>query len=149
MEVILTMADNRRQYIRALATLSRDARLLLLRARETLGSARNWGILDMLGGSSIVGLVKHSKIDNAMRLVDQARPLLHEIGEALSHLRLDAQIAPGVSGLATLADFFIDGIFADVYVQSKIRDLQLQLDEALRQLDRVDAALRTANQDNR
>lgn len=130
------------QTLDSLCALSRNARRLLRQAQEKLGSARNWGFLDMLGGGSLAGLVKHGKIDAAMRLVDEARPMLWQLGEALSHLQLDAQINPGVGGLAMLADFFMDGIFADAYVQSKIHDLQRQLEETLRQLDRVDAALR-------
>ena len=59
---------------RALASL-RDA-------RESLGSARNWGLLDLLGGRSISGLVKHVKIDNARQsLKDRQRQAEPEQGE--------------------------------------------------------------------
>lgn len=35
----------------------------LYAARDKLGSARNWGIFDMLGGGFISDFVKHSKMN--------------------------------------------------------------------------------------
>ena len=37
----------------------------LYAARDKLGSARNWGIFDMLGGGFISDFVKHSKMNDA------------------------------------------------------------------------------------
>ena len=83
---------------RALASL-RDA-------RESLGSARNWGLLDLLGGRSISGLVKH-------------------VGDFL-----------------TFADFFFDGFLADILVQSKIRQAQDRIDDAIYRVESVLRQLR-------
>ena len=64
---------------RALASL-RDA-------RESLGSARNWGLLDLLGGRSISGLVKHVKIDNARQSLSRAKADLNRFSKELSDVR--------------------------------------------------------------
>ena len=45
----------------------------LYAARDKLGSARNWGIFDMLGGGFISDLVKHSKMNDASALMEQAK----------------------------------------------------------------------------
>ena len=45
----------------------------LKRARQCLNSAGNWGLLDIFGGNWITGFVKHSKMNNAEREIDDAR----------------------------------------------------------------------------
>lgn len=45
----------------------------LYAARDKLGSARNWGIFDMLGGGFISDFVKHSKMNDAAALMEQAK----------------------------------------------------------------------------
>jgi len=45
----------------------------LYAAREKLGSARNWGIYDMLGGGLISTMIKHSKMEDASELMEQAK----------------------------------------------------------------------------
>ena len=42
-------------------------------AKEELRKAGNWGIADLLGGGFFVSLIKHSKMDEASRLMEQAR----------------------------------------------------------------------------
>lgn len=42
-----------------------------------------------------------------------------------------------VGGFLTFADFFLDGILADVLVQSKIGELKQQVENGLWQLNRV------------
>ena len=42
-------------------------------AREELRSAGNWGLVDLFGGGMISGLVKHSKMGNAQRYMEQAK----------------------------------------------------------------------------
>ncbi len=45
----------------------------LYAAREKLGSARNWGIYDMFGGGFISTMIKHSKMEDASGLMEQAK----------------------------------------------------------------------------
>ena len=42
----------------------------LYAARDQLSSARNWGVVDLLGGGLISGLMKHSKLENAEAEID-------------------------------------------------------------------------------
>lgn len=48
----------------------------LYAARDKLGSARNWGIFDMLGGGFISDLVKHSKMNDASAYGNRQLPFL-------------------------------------------------------------------------
>ena len=45
----------------------------LKEARESLGSARGWGLLDIFGGGTISGLVKHMKVTDARNSLDKAK----------------------------------------------------------------------------
>ena len=45
----------------------------LRNAQNELSSAKNWGLFDMLGGGFVSTLVKHGKMDNAKRYMEQAK----------------------------------------------------------------------------
>ena len=45
----------------------------LERAMEKMGSAKNWGIFDMMGGGLFSSLFKHSKIDRASADIEEAK----------------------------------------------------------------------------
>ena len=54
-----------------------DKALISLRlAQEKLSSAKNWGILDILGGGLITNMVKHSKINDASSYLREAKDSL-------------------------------------------------------------------------
>lgn len=140
-EEMRAQAQQNREKAQALLRLARDAEQNLRAAQDKLGSARGWGIADMLGGGFIVNMIKHSKLDDAMQYIHRAKPQLQQLGKALEQVALDFDLELGVGGFAVFADFFLDGVFADVYMQSKIRDLQYQLEQAQRRLDEVILAL--------
>ena len=47
-------------------------------ASEQLDSARNWGIVDLLGGGFFTDLIKHSKMGRAEEYLSQARYYLQQ-----------------------------------------------------------------------
>ena len=108
---------------------------------SSLGSARDWGVWDMVGGGLLSTAIKHGHIDDA-------RSGLLRVQRALSDFRTElADVGniqvPGlaVGEFATFADYIFDGLFVDLYVQSGIRKTQEGVSEvrakvlsALRQL---------------
>lgn len=140
-EDAIAQAKANRAKAAALLKLTREARARLLAAQEKMGSARNWGIVDLLGGGLITNLIKHNRLDGAMREVEQTQPLLRELSRELNELSLPEDTGLDIGGFAVFADFFFDGLFADLYVQSKIRAFQHRLEETLSTLARVDDAL--------
>ena len=139
----IAQAKANREKARALLAITNEAQDLLQAAHDKLGSARTWGVVDILGGGFLTNMIKHSKIEDAMYYVNRARPILQDLGRALKQVRLDTTRAEmGVGSFAVFADFFFDGVFADVYVQSKIRNLQVEIERTLGQLDDVETALR-------
>ncbi len=129
---------NRDIEIREAIEAGERARHSLMEARNSLGSARNWGLLDLFGGRTISGIMKHVKIGNAKSSLEQARYDLERFSRELSDVRDLQGLNIEIGNFLTFADFFFDGFLADILVQSRIRNAQGQIDEAI---SRVDAML--------
>ncbi len=106
-------------------------------AQDKLNSARGWGIFDMLGGGFLSDLMKHSKMNEASRCMEDAKYHLQIFRKELSdvngylHLRLD------IGGFLSFADFFFDGLVADYLVQSKIADARRQVENAIEKVSGI------------
>jgi len=94
----------------------------LNQALVSLGSARNFGIWDMLGGGFISGLLKHSKINEANKELEYTRHLLDRFRKEVSDVHIVTDIQIDIGGFARFADYFFDGLISDWYVQSKINE---------------------------
>lgn len=112
----------------------------LREAEKQLGSAGNWGLIDIFGGGMVSGLMKHMKIDNACQCVENARRDLESFRDELGDIRDIENLHVDIDGFLTFADFFFDGFIADLFVQSKINDGKRDVREAIR---RVEEILRT------
>ncbi len=106
----------------------------LRQARKRLDSARGWGIYDMLGGGLISSLIKHSKISDAREDVDRARRDLEAFSRELRDVDLPEV---NIDGFLTFADFFFDGLLADLLVQKRINDARAQIDRACMQVEDI------------
>lgn len=118
-------------------TAGEQALRSLYAAREKLGSARNWGIFDMLGGGLISDLVKHSKMNDAVSLMEQAKQELHIFQGELKDVQVFLNLRMEIGSFLSFADFFFDGLVADYLVQSKIVDARNQVDDAIRQVEMI------------
>lgn len=114
----------------------------LQEAQRQLNSAGNWGLLDIFGGNTVSGLMKHMKVNNASRCVDDARRDLAAFRDELGDIRDIEDLHVDIDGFLTFADFFFDGFIADIFVQSKIRQGQRQVQEAIRRVEDILQALR-------
>jgi len=112
-------------------------------AKEKLNSAGHWGLLDIFGGDTISGLMKHKKIGDAERYIDDAKRDLRCFSRELGDVRGIENLNINVGDFLTFADFFFDGFLADVMVQSKINNAKKQVDEAIRRVEGVLVKLRT------
>ena len=106
----------------------------LRQARKRLDSARGWGIYDMLGGGLISSLIKHSKISDAREDVERARRDLEAFSRELRDVDLPEV---NIDGFLTFADFFFDGLLADLLVQKRINDARAQIDRACMQVEDI------------
>lgn len=116
----------------------------LQEANRQLNSAGNWGLVDIFGGNTISGLMKHMRVNNASRCVDDARRDLATFRDELGDIRDVENLNIDIDGFLTFADFFFDGFVADIFVQSKIRKGQQQVREAIRRVEDILRRLKVA-----
>ena len=122
------------------ATYAGEKALRSLReARDMISGAKTWGLFDIFGGNGFTGFMKHMKIDKAKRVLECARADLWEFKKELEYL---PAIDINIDGFLTFADFFFDGLLADVIVQSRLNDAQRQLDDAIAKTERALSSLR-------
>lgn len=129
------MNDIERREIQEAISAADDALYHLESARKYLGSAGNWGLLDIFGGGMITGLLKHSKMGNAEREVQEAKYALQKFSKELRDVSGYSSIH--INDFLTFADFIFDGFLADVLVQSKISEAKRQCDDAIRQVTAI------------
>lgn len=120
----------------------REAKLVALRvleyldkAEQKLNSARRWGILDILGGEFLTSLIKHSKMDDAERLLEQIRYDLRTLRNELNDIDIQFGEQIGVSSFGKFMDIVFDNIVSDWLTQSKIK-------QSLQEIDRIRSAVR-------
>jgi len=114
-------------------------------AEERLGSARNWGVWDILGGGLITNMIKHSKINDASCYLESAKTDLRIFQRELQDIPDYGNLDVDIGGFLSFADFFFDGIFADCMVQSKINEIRNHVHRAIEKVEHLLAELRIIN----
>lgn len=110
-------------------------------ADRYLSSAGNWGVWDMIGGGLFSTMIKHSKINEATTSMEQAKRNLVSFSRELRDVNISENIGIEIGSFLTFADYFFDGLVADWLVQNKIRDAQIQVQEAAGQVKQILASL--------
>lgn len=99
-------------------------------AADQLDSARNWGLLDILGGGLLTSLVKRSRLDGASEAVERAQRDL----EAFARELRDCSGVTGVdlrrNDMLELFDIVFDNSITDLFVQSRIEDARADVRRA-------------------
>ncbi|WP_300347882.1 hypothetical protein [Clostridium sp.] len=106
--------------------------------KNSLDSAHNWGIYDILGGGMISSAIKHNRIDDAKRDIERlsyaAGILKKELGDVDSSLfngELD------ISGFSYTFDIFFDNIFSDISVQSEVNRALDKVNDFISKVERL------------
>ena len=100
-------------------------------ARDTLNSAKKWGMADLFGGGLITDFIKHSKIDTAEPQLAQAKKDLEAFEKELKDIHVTADLRMEIGSFLSFADFFFDGPVADYMVQSRVRNTREDIDDAI------------------
>ncbi len=115
----------------------------LKKAETDLGTARIAGVVDLFGGGMISGLIKHAKVGDAQRDLENAKRELQNFRNELDDVQDLQYLNIDVGGFLSFADFFFDGVIADYFVQSKINEARSQVAEAIRRVEDIIRRLRT------
>lgn len=118
-----------------------DALFNLSNAEEILKSAKNWGIVDILGGGIIVTGIKRGKMSDAQSYLRAAENSLNILNEELrdigNYFELDSISNDGLA----IIDFVFDNVFTDLFTQSKINRSLDQVRRAMAQVEGILDAL--------
>ncbi|KAG4100416.1 hypothetical protein H8356DRAFT_1661292 [Neocallimastix lanati (nom. inval.)] len=113
------------------AIASADRALAKLeRANKALRSAKNWGTYDtFFGGGFISSMQKHDKIKESKGYIEGAK-------KAIQELSVQVKDVPTIKidGFLEFTDIFMDNVFSDFKVQSKITKTK---DNCKRAIDEV------------
>ena len=116
-------------------------------ACQELDDAASMGVWDLLGGGLLVTMAKHDHLDAAQNLVEQLQIKLHNFKTELVDVSIDVNLQMQVDGFLYFADYFFDGIFADLAVQNHIEEQQRQIHQLKQQIDVVLGTLETMGTD--
>ena len=113
----------------------------LYAARDQLKSARGWGFLYMFGGVFLTDMIKHSKMNQAQKCMENAKYHLQIFQRELNDVHFSMNLRMEVGGFLSFADFFFDGFVADYLVQSKIASAREQVDDAIEIVENILSSL--------
>ena len=114
----------------------------LRQAKEKLNHARTWGIVDLFGGGFFTDIMKHSKLDDAARYIEDAKYDLNVFQREIRDVSVYSDLRIELGGFLSFADFFCDGIVADYLVQSRIAKARMQIDHAISEVSEALSRLR-------
>jgi hypothetical protein len=103
------------------AAAAADARSALADTAEMLGKASDWGDWDLFGGGLLTTAIKHDRMARARAASERARDHLQRLRTELADVGMaGGELKADVSGLATFADYLMDGFLVDWFVQGRI-----------------------------
>ena len=134
------MEQNRIEIQEAIDAADRALRSLE-RARDSLHSAKGWGVFDMLGGGFISTWVKHSNMNEAEKSLADVQAALREFRKELDDVDEMIDLSFNNADLLTFADYFMDGLFADFLMQGRINDAIGNVENTIDQVTAIRNAL--------
>ena len=118
----------------------------LRKAESDLDSASSWGMFDILGGGLISTLIKHNDMDDAQAHMEEAKGALEKLSQELKDVDYQINLDFTVSDFLSFADYFFDGLLADLFVQDRIDEAEQQVKEAITKVENIRDHLRHLRQ---
>lgn len=108
--------ENDKKEIREAIVAGERALNSLYEAQDKLNSARGWGMFDLFGGGLLADMMKHGKMNDASRCMEDAKCHLKAFQKELKDVHLSLDLRMEISSFLSFADFFFDGLVADYLV---------------------------------
>ena len=105
--------------------------------RDTLNSAKNWGLLDLFGGGAFTGLIKHSKMETAAGLITRAKKDLESFQKELKDVPVSLDLRMEIGSFLSFADFFFDDPVSDYLVYSRIQNTREDVEDGIQLVEEL------------
>ena len=120
------------------AIVAADTALEYLRnAEQYLDTARGWGVIDIIGGGFLSTMLKRNRMEDARKEIEKAKVALRSLTRELGDVREIQMTSLETGGFLGFADYFMDGIFADVLVQSKINEARNDIYRTIVKVEKI------------
>lgn len=114
-------------------------------ALNHLKSAKNWNTFDLIGGGGMfTHFEKHDHLDSAQSSVEFLQAQLSRFKAELADVEINADMNVRIDGFMRFADYFFDGIFADLAVGdridegiSRVSNTKYEIDRAIEKLGEI------------
>ena len=91
----------------------------------------------MFGGGFFTTMLKHSKMDQAKRNMEQVKYDLRNFRRELKDVNMACNLNIDTGDFLSFADYFFDGFVVDWVVQDRINNAKRQVEEAIRRTESI------------
>lgn len=144
MERQIAAIENRRKEVKEAISAGERARSIAEETLEGLQSAKNWGMVDLIGGGIMSDVIKYDKLksveDRTSALQMALRTFRTELSDVSS--RIEGPLQVEVGEFLHFADYFFDGIFTDWMVYDKIKVSKERAEQTYSQIQGILEQLR-------
>lgn len=120
------------------ALVAADKTLIHLNAAlKELESAKNWGIFDILGGGMFTSIIKRGHLSDVETELTLAREKAEILIDELDDLGRTLDIDLEIDDFLNFTDLFLDNIFSDLAVQSKIDKTKKNIQHAIIEIENI------------
>lgn len=105
-----------------------EALACLYEARNSLVSAKRWGVLDMMGGTIFSTMFKRNKMKTAQQHMNNAKQALKKFTDELNDIDEIVDLEFKMNDFLSFADYFFDNFFFDLSIQNRIKEARYKID---------------------
>ena len=109
----------------------------LKQAQIKLDSVKSWITIDGFGGSLLISIVKHSKIEETLQVLEEAKKNVRRFQLQLKTIELPMSVKKDVGIFVLFATFFLDGTIENYLIKERVNDVTEQLDDAMKMIEAI------------
>lgn len=128
-------------------TEGKKAESIAQSALDSLGSAGNWGTLDLFCDSMLFDLAKYGAMDEAKDRISRLQMQLRRFRAELADVAMDANAEIDSGGMFRFADYFFDDIFTAISSMNRIDRAKDSVSNALIRIRETIRALEEQSRD--
>lgn len=144
MERQIAAIENRRKEVREAINAGERAHSIAEETLDGLKSAKNWGMVDLIGGGIMSDVIKYDKLKSVKDRTSALQMALRTFRTELSDVssRIEGPLQVEVGEFLHFADYFFDGIFTDWMVYDKIKVSKERAEQTYSQIQGILEQLR-------